>query len=114
MNLVSRLFRQVPPQVRSRGESIFRFRGVNITGGDAYTLSALVAGSQIYDVNLEFLVDVISASCACPYFETEGLCKHIWATVLAADRTNYLSGADGVAALGLVPADELEDDFEID
>jgi superfamily II DNA or RNA helicase len=114
MNLVSRLFRQVPPQVRSRGESIFRFRGVNITGGDAYTLSALVAGSQIYDVNLEFLVDVISASCACPYFETEGLCKHIWATVLAADRTNYLSGADDVAALGLVPADEFEDAFETD
>src|SRR5882672_10906545 len=110
MNLVSRLFRQVPSHIRSRGESIFRFRGVNITGGDAYRVTALVAGSQIYDVNLEFLVDVISASCTCPFFESEGLCKHIWATVLAADRTNYLRGANEVAALELIPADELDDD----
>src|SRR5216684_5009848 len=113
MNLVSRLFRQVPPQVRSRGESIFRFRGVDITGGDAHTVTALVAGSQIYDVTLELLSNVLSAACACPYYETEGLCKHIWATVLAADRTDYLRGADDVTALSLEPADQLDDNFPL-
>src|ERR1700730_11808736 len=111
MNLVSKLFRQVPPQVRSRGESIFRFRGVKITGGDPWTVTATVAGSQLYEVNLELLSNVLSASCTCPYFETEGLCKHIWATVLASDRTNYLRGADDVVVLDLEPADQLGDDF---
>ena len=115
MNLVSRLFRQVPSQVRSRGESIFRFRGVTITGGDAHTVTATVAGSLLYEVNLELTEDVIGASCTCPYFDSEGLCKHIWATVLAADRTNYLRAANGVSALGLAPLDEFDDDeFEID
>src|ERR1700682_5439038 len=106
MNLCSRLFRQVPSQVRSRGESIYRFRGVTITGGDAYAVTATGAGSLLYEEGLDLIDDLIVSSCTCPYCESEGLCKHIGATVLAVERTNYLRAANDVSALGLAVVGE--------
>ncbi len=113
MNLVSSLCRHVPSLVRSRGETIFRYRGVRITGGDSSTITALVAGSEIYEVRLECRQGGIGAACTCPYARTEVVCKHIWATVLAAERSPYLQAANGASYFAPAGPDEFElDSFQ--
>jgi len=63
--------------------------------------------------------DELYVFCDCPYFETEAPCKHIWATILAADQKNYLRGAGDGGTLELVEdfepeefGEEFDDDLE--
>ncbi|CAN5285241.1 hypothetical protein BH18ACI2_BH18ACI2_20590 [soil metagenome] len=58
-------------------------------------------------------------TCTCPYYEMEGLCKHLWATLLIADKKGYLSAAANQSKLWLemdddALADSSEDEDEFD
>ena len=76
---------------------------VTVTFGDEACVSAEVLGSsRPYDVTLRRERDDILAACKCPFFESEGICKHIWATVLAADKIRYLAHPKGLRARSLV------------
>lgn len=75
-----------PRTVRDRGQRYFaeqRVSGLRIT---AETVGADVRGSRRYHVELTPSGEVLQASCECQYFESEGLCKHIWASLLALDQ----------------------------
>jgi len=77
---------------RSRGESYYRRGAVRVTSITPTTLNAKVRGSQLYDVSLIVSDEVIEATCTCPYFvSSSDPCKHIWATLLAAEKSSIFN-----------------------
>jgi len=77
-----------------RGQSYFWQGRVYIDRGTATEVEARVVGSQAYKVNLVSQnPGVIAAWCDCPYFGSDGPCKHLWATILAAEENGFLSSA---------------------
>ena len=97
---------------RERGRAYFLSRRVTSLKGDAWHVDATVRGSQLYDVKLRREGEAIEAWCSCPYCEGYSEpCKHIWATLLAAEAAGHLRG-DGkrtVRQLTLVDPDEEDD-----
>jgi hypothetical protein len=93
MNLAIRLADDFSPTVRNRGKSNFWQGRVRIQRGSASRVEARVRGSRNYDVSLDWQDGALSAWCDCPQFDSDGACKHLWATILAADGRGYLSAA---------------------
>jgi superfamily II DNA or RNA helicase len=92
--LASKLTHLFTSTVRSRGQAYFDRRSVRITQGSPDSLEALVSGSQTYEVEVEWDDGDLSLYCSCPFFESDGPCKHLWAAVLAAGERGYLSRVD--------------------
>jgi len=93
--------------IRKRGQDYYLQRRVRIESGSDTEVAASVSGSQAYYVELNWESDRLSVSCECPYFFDNGLpCKHLWATMLAAEARGFLSPA--AAAVNPV----LECDFD--
>jgi superfamily II DNA or RNA helicase len=87
---------------RARGEKYFEQKRVKISTGSAAEVDASVRGSQFYRVMLRCMGTELAGVCTCPYFLDEGqLCKHLWATLLAAEKLGYLSEAAANDKLGL-------------
>ncbi|MFH1708860.1 MAG: DEAD/DEAH box helicase [Planctomycetota bacterium] len=80
--------------VRSRGRGYFTEGLVDITAGGSDAVKASVHGSQRYTVDLALKKNALFAGCTCPYFEDRGLCKHIWATLYAAEAGGHLRDTD--------------------
>jgi hypothetical protein len=79
-------------------------------------VEARVRGSRDYSVTLDYDRGVLFAVCDCPYFDSGEACKHIWATILAADARGYFSSA---ARLNVVldctglEDDDFDDDYAL-
>src|SRR5205085_9802656 len=68
---------------------------------------ATVRGSSLYDVYLTRNKKAVKASCSCAYFQGNlESCKHIWATILAADARGLLRGSGGNGPLRLIEDEE--------
>lgn len=93
MYLTSRFASSFKERVRSRGQSYFARRFVDIVTGDKQVVTALVIGSEQYDVSLKVVGRDLLVGCTCPYYDNAP-CKHIWATMLAAERKGHLTGTD--------------------
>ncbi|HVO95498.1 MAG TPA: DEAD/DEAH box helicase, partial [Terriglobales bacterium] len=53
----------------------------------------------LYDVEVSCEKHVINVSCTCPFFEREfEPCKHIWAALLAAEQSDFLTELEKIAA----------------
>lgn len=107
--------------VRERGDAYKHTGAVRLKRGDAWEVQAQVRGTESYVVELERSDDEIIASCACPYFEDRGPCKHLWAVILTADVYGYLSGDGAQRPVTLAfdepefkPDDYFEDDEDED
>src|SRR4051812_49405839 len=106
MTLTSRLSSQVPFEVQDRGRDYFRRGAVAILEGDNFFVDATVQGSRSYDVALERTKKAIKAWCSCPYCDDHlAPCKHIWATLLAAEAQGHLGGT-GTAELSTLKVDD--------
>ncbi len=93
--LTTRFFQDVDSRTRSRGQSYFSAGAVRKLSGDEWSVEARVQGSRLYDVDIFRLEDSFESSCSCPYYDgAADICKHIWATILAAEKTGYLRGDD--------------------
>lgn len=102
--------------VRSRGQAYFSQGLVQIVEGTKETVNAVVTGSKDYDVMLTIQERDLCVACTCPYFDNYP-CKHIWATMAAAERKGYLTGAGrGPSRLVMVDIDFEwdEDDYGLD
>jgi uncharacterized Zn finger protein len=76
----------VSARSRSRGESYFRSGAVQQLTASGDVIEATVVGSVAYSVMLQPSDDMLSGSCTCLYFVDHfEICKHIWATILAAE-----------------------------
>src|SRR5450755_1220213 len=91
MKLASALSSDFNADIRARGASYYRLGAVRVKRGNATEVMAAVRGSRVYDVEITWDGRSLSLFCDCPYFDTAGPCKHIWATILAADAQNYFT-----------------------
>ncbi len=99
---------------RLKGEDYFRRGAVRILENDSGRVVAQVQGGDLYDVNIGWNGSEYSYFCTCPHYSDNGaLCKHIWATLVAADARKILPGADEMPRLR-ESTDETEDDWEDD
>ncbi len=99
MNLATLLSDDFESSIRNRGKIYYWQSRVRIRRGSDREVQASVRGSRLYDVNLDWAEGTLSLDCDCDYFDTVGPCKHLWATVLAADAKGYLALAKGVSKL---------------
>ena len=74
--------------IRSRGTDLFFWRKITMLSGDDMEVTAHAEGSQLYFVRLARRGQTIHAYCGCPFFDSDGPCKHLWATILAAESKN--------------------------
>lgn len=108
LNLSTRLAPQFTKNVRHRGEEYYWRDQVRIERASETELHARVRGSQTYDVELNFRDGILSVWCDCPYFVDNGVpCKHLWATILAAEAQGGLSVATSAPQLVLSNDSEL-------
>ncbi len=106
-NLASILASSVPTRVRKRGMQYFREKKVTVTASSGDAVEAAVSGSEPYRVRLVRDSKRLQATCSCPFFtDREEICKHVWATVLAADLYRGLRGPGGTLPLRLVAGAE--------
>jgi len=113
MSLKSRFSPQFNPRIRDRGFAYFRSGAVKILEHSDFYMLAQVKGNRDYFVQLTLTLDSLEIACTCPYFDNGEDCKHIWATMLAADSKNYLSGVDLYRPLKLVYDDEAVEDLKL-
>ncbi|MDQ3441344.1 MAG: SWIM zinc finger family protein, partial [Planctomycetota bacterium] len=102
MSMLEELIEFFPKVSVSRGRSYHDRGVVQINTMTPTRVRALVVGSKRYKVEVEHVDgDDFVYQCDCPYFADHGEpCKHIWATLLAAE------GDDWIALTG----DEDDDD----
>jgi len=94
MGIAQKVAREFSDAVRSRGQSYFAKNRVVITASSAGEVVARVRGTEKYKVRLRLRGIKLVATCSCPYFGPAGApCKHLWATVLAADARGLLAAA---------------------
>src|SRR5262245_57527756 len=114
MRLSEILASSVSASTRSRGESYFRSGAVrNLTAQDD-AIDATVMGSEAYAVRVEEFNDTIRVSCTCPhFFDHSHVCKHIWATILAAEARALplITTALASSEIAVEPADAFVDEF---
>ena len=105
MSLADRCIHHFNSGVRSRGEQYFREDRVSLRSRGPSELQAFVHGESEYKVVLdwEFSREQLAVCCSCPYYDDHAVCKHIWATILAADAANL--GPRGKGRLGILPMD---------
>ena len=93
-------------KTRERGKDYYRRGAVEIVDSEPNHIRARVQGTDLYNLSIDWDGSQYSYSCSCPRFqEHEDLCKHIWATLLAADARGILPGAGDFA-------NEIESDEE--
>jgi len=109
MSLTSALESQFDRGVRLRGSNYFFAGRVKVNDKDENHVSAVVRGSTRYHVNLDYEHGTLTADCTCPYFEGGRACKHIWATVLAADGSGFAPQTKNASRIHLKTGDRSDD-----
>ncbi len=105
-------------KIRSRGEEYAGSRRVKILSANERQIIAEVRGSVgcIYDVEITMDPEDVLIDCTCPYFESEGACKHLWATIITAEKngfqSNFLTDDSVVFEKKLMDEDYMDEDEE--
>ena len=99
---LSGLQRYFPVSIQMRGAGYAR--KVRIVESDDQMIHAHVRGNEDYCLRLELHDRRLSASCSCPYFESAGPCKHLWALLEHARDTGAFGGAEAPESLNELPA----------
>src|SRR5437899_11134450 len=92
MYLQRQLAKQFSSTVRQRGLGIYTMGEVKLISGDRSQVTAQVQGTRLYLVQLSREEHYLHVSCDCPFFKTDSACKHIWASIIAAEQKSYLLG----------------------
>jgi superfamily II DNA or RNA helicase len=103
-------------RTRTRGVQYATTRRVTLGDANHAWLSAVVRGSERYDVELELRGTSVAASCTCPYFADSEPCKHIWATLIVGESEGALPWLSDTRGMVFDPVDEddapLDDDLD--
>jgi len=113
MSLKSRFAPQFNPKIRDRGVAYFRSGAVKILEHFDSYVRAQVKGTSDYLVELSLTLNSLDVACTCAYFAGGEDCKHIWATMLAADSKNYLSEVDLRGPLKVVYDDDALESLQL-
>ncbi len=85
-----RLAKFFTPSETQRGKAYADEGRVLLKTIEGGRLFAEVEGEDIYDVNLDFaelMGGVVDGDCSCPAWARNGVCKHIWATIVRLNET---------------------------
>ncbi|MBV9948365.1 MAG: SWIM zinc finger family protein, partial [Myxococcales bacterium] len=105
------------PIICARGVDYAARGQVHVVESSPGALVAEVRGQQRYKVALRAVGTVLRARCTCPHFEGGDACKHLWATLMVADRERLLPGGDTLRSIsldGLAAEDEEDADGDGD
>ncbi len=109
MSLTAQLVHDVEPDVQYQGRQYYIRGVVRIREGTSDHVDATVHGTQPYEVGLVRLRDTVLGWCSCPYCQNHWRpCKHIFATLLAADARGYLRGPTNTAPQSLEVSDDAD------
>ncbi len=101
--------------VRDRGNNYFSRRAVTITHSSDVEVEASVIGSAHYDVSLSLEGTNFVVDCTCPYMDSSySPCKHIWATILAAEKAGHFRRLELTGDINLVVANLLPNEEGLD
>ena len=111
---------EVPQPVQRRGEGYWiagRVRLIELADGVA---QAYVRGARRYQVEVNLnepneQVDypVVKGTCSCPYFQTHGYCKHLWAVLRAVDEIDPWSLRPGTVYSRVSKDDSPQSAFKV-
>jgi SNF2-related domain/Helicase conserved C-terminal domain len=90
MQLTLRLAPEFTSSSRQKGLTYYQQGRVRLQECLPNKVEALVVGSGTYHVSLTWTDPSLLVECDCPYFFDVGPCKHLWATVLAAQGKGHL------------------------
>ena len=113
MGLSSSLAKHFSHNSRARGEEYYRQNRVRVNRGGESEVAATVSGSERYGVELNYREGALSLFCNCPHFQDGFACKHLWATILAAENERHLSAAASVSRV-VLDGDDPAPDFDSD
>ena len=105
--LEQRCIRQFPRGVLGRGRQYFQSDKVSdpTQMGEAFSLTVVGQGER-YAVWIDFAQAAAMASiemrCTCPYYETQGLCKHLWASIIKVERCGLSAKVPGQGPLRIL------------
>jgi hypothetical protein len=112
MLLAPNLSSRFSSAIRERGNQYYRQRRVTIQHGSSSEVGAQVRGSELYQVILRWTGTELAVLCVCPFFiDHDQPCKHLWATILAADAATYLSDAVS-AGVKKIDTESLLEEFD--
>jgi hypothetical protein len=116
MSFLASLYSQVDAATQAKGRKVYQRHKVGYLEGDAHEVSADVRGTgDAYAVDVLREDNIVTATCSCAAFaSTQAVCKHIWATLLAADAKSLLEGDDDHTDLVLLAGEVPEPDFGSD
>jgi hypothetical protein len=104
MSWTYRFQRFFPQGSVSKGHSYYRTGAVHLENVSPEHIEATVKGTGWYSVVLDLNAanEVLAVSCTCPYFGQDvSLCKHIWATLLAAESDGQLQEIEEMRHLSI-------------
>ena len=105
-SLAAAIATSVSGQTQARGAAYFQSGAVRSIEGNDYAVAAVVTGSRDYRVDITRDDQGFLASCDCPFaWDRVEVCKHIWATVLAADSRGLVPPSSDHAWMDVVPSD---------
>ena len=103
-SLVSVLAGDVSPRTQEKGRSYFQRGAVTSIEAIADGVTAVVQGTEPYAVLIARAGDAFVASCECPFLrDRHEVCKHAWATILAADSRGWLPPQSPSSWIDAVP-----------
>jgi hypothetical protein len=106
MSQLDTLGRHVRQNIKIRGRDYFARNAVQILFADPDFVSAKVAGSKVYEVDLEREGKELIFACDCPYFEQyQEVCKHVWATLLELEKAGHFKQWEPAFPSTLIPTD---------
>ena len=93
MSWVRRLERYFQKNTREKGKDYFLDGVVRIDEASADYVRSKVRGDRLYTVTIGIEADNLVGSCTCPHYDQGFACKHLWATILAAESEDTLRSA---------------------
>jgi len=116
MSLAERSKQVFSATTRSKGDSYFHRGQVDIVSSGGVELEAHVAGSDSrpYEVVLDWSDPRggVVAACTCPHYDDGNFCKHLWATMRAADERGLTASLAGRGRLALIHQEDAEYDYD--
>lgn len=93
MKLSELIRNQIDKDIRSDGMLHTNLNHVLLSTVSDNQIKSKVKSSddETYDVSIDINNETITVECTCPYFQSDGACKHIWATILTAERDGFES-----------------------
>ncbi|MEM7165068.1 MAG: SNF2-related protein, partial [Planctomycetota bacterium] len=85
MSLVERLQAQYSPLLQDRGAHYIQDGRVKLKRADVKGIEAEVSCTRSFHVTLDLTTPELTAHCDCSYFGGAGVCKHVWAVILASE-----------------------------